>query len=61
MTQGHAVPGVAIAVNRLIVELQNVLCRIERRRAVRMHGQMRDRLVREKIRRAIQLQETVNA
>ena len=61
MTQGHAIAGVAIAVNRLIVELQNEICRIERCCAVRIHDQMRDRLIREKIGSAIQLQETFSA
>ena len=60
MTQSHCRASMSILVNELIVELNNVFGRIERLRAVRVQNQMRQRLVREEVRLALQFNETLN-
>ena len=55
MANGDHGAGIPVSINKLIVDLENELVRIERGRAIRMHGQMCDRLVRKEIGRAIQI------
>src|SRR3954470_13510915 len=52
--------GVAIAIKKLIVELEDELARIERLRAVRMHRKLRQGLVGEEVRRVFEFEKAIH-
>jgi hypothetical protein len=61
MTQSNRRTSVSIREDELIVELQDELLRVEWARVVRVHRQVRDRLVGEEIRLILQLEESADA
>mgnify|MGYP001793075177 CR=1 FL=1 len=47
MSEDEVGPGVAVRVDRLVVELENVFALVERAGAVRVHDEVNERLVGE--------------
>ena len=60
MSQRNRAVGVAILERPLVIELKHVPGRIERARAVFVHGEMGHRLVAEEIWLALDLQEALD-
>ncbi len=61
MTQSESRVCILVRVNELIVQLKNVFGGIESARAVCVHDEMGQRLVREKIRFTVKLEEPAHA
>ncbi len=55
MSKREPVASVTVRIDCLIVQLQNILRSIQWRSAVRVHGQVRHRLVGKKIGRTVEL------
>ncbi len=61
MAQSQSRPGVLIAINELIIQLQDILGGIKSTSSVLVHRQMRHRLVREKVRVAFDFEKSLDA
>jgi hypothetical protein len=60
VAQDEVRSGVAVVMNKLIVELENELARIEWLRGVRLHRKLRQGLIREEGWRAFELEKAIH-
>ena len=61
MAQDEMGARIAIRIDELIIQLQDIPCRIEGQSAIRMHNEVHNRLVGEKIRLSFQLEKATDA